>query len=1133
MSLKAQYSDIKTKHLALADLVKPFISSVKVLTLEAYELLHRNHCSVFATLTSLFDSALGELEKAQNIIEQKDKTIQQQDQTIQQQVEKFNQIRQLCSNNKGSPIVDQILQQLDESVVDIANGNKSSQQDQNLDASGNPQEAVSPISNRISLPHGTEQQHRNSSASKEHEPANNNLVDLINNEKDNFDSEAAASQFLKIVANDRINKEKAAKLAEKYKANKKDKKAKAKAKAKADADAEKTTTLAKAKTYNIKKFMRGYFKAGGFNNEVLQQATEQAYQAYKEERLKCKNCESEELELIATENKSNFISNILAFLDKFIATNDALSIYSCKNCNTLLSDFDLKSDYAFIPGAKHGISAMTEAFINLLKHDIAVNMQSNEMRSQFQFGHNVLSESMKQFSSVYFAPVVAILNQLASNREILHVDETHYRVLIEEGKFKECDASLADQAQGDYCLIEKGSKAYIVTMVTPDLDSIKLALYSYSRGRTNLALEQCLDKLFPNKLDEALSSGKYSEITVLVTDGYQFYELFSKTYNVKLQKCVIHLRREFIKAANCKEYYDFLMNMTGPERADYLNKCIKGNNAQLICNLVCSLTNSLFAYERVVSSLMQQANEANCEEEKKELIEQARNIRNVEMRSIFLSILDCVKPLEEHCIRYNKKTNTYSSKGNTQYAKAIVYLLNNKDALMPCFDDPRLPIHNNSVERIARPVARYRNTIDHQVSSQHTKAMLDALSVLATFEKNGKNPHTKMRELCMEIRRQYTEMNIQEQSKARIFDASEELEYNFGSLEDYQRYSCQLDYEPILRIIFDDESLDAINKLDLETLFKRAQEDLRVNSLRDLRDHEYRCLSKASERYNNDLSETISDVAEINQQVTKLEESVNSGKDLDSCAEQVDTLSQAVLDKRNKVRALSKKIKKSNTNMNKTLQGYIDNPEKPNLVTSGTFGLKNLTNEQYLNYKDPVLTVTNLIEKQCPKLDLSKFVSCEDKDLNIENLNIKDFNPELVNYLTQWEKELNALSKSADHPDVFSKEQCQLNLICTRNSILYSRMCYKRLISFALHIDNLSKGKADDITIWYKALYKASVEFKRLRDRAMNVHSSAYNYLLDASKRYVDNSVQSKSTLEDLLNRLDALKAQLTQPYAA
>ena len=78
------------------------------------------------------------------------------------------------------------------------------------------------------------------------------------------------------------------------------------------------------------------------------------------------------------------------------------------------------------------------------------------------------------------------------------------------------------------------------------------------------------DKLFPNKLDEALSSGKYSEITVLVTDGYQFYELFSKTYNVQLQKCVIHLRREFIKAANCKEYYDFLMNMTGPERADYL-----------------------------------------------------------------------------------------------------------------------------------------------------------------------------------------------------------------------------------------------------------------------------------------------------------------------------------------------------------------------------------------------------------------------------------------------------------------------------------------------------------------------------------------------------------------------------------
>ena len=205
MTLLSQYFAIKTSHQALDDLVKPILSSAKVLTLEVYELLHRDHCSVFTKLTSLFDSVFGELEKAQNIIEQKDKT-------IQELTEKLNQTRQVCSNNKGSPIVDQILQQLDESVVDIANGTESSQQDQNLDASGNPQEAVPPISNSISLPHGTEQQHCNSSASKEHEPANNNLVDLINNEKDNFDSEAEASQFLKIVANDCINKEKAAKL---------------------------------------------------------------------------------------------------------------------------------------------------------------------------------------------------------------------------------------------------------------------------------------------------------------------------------------------------------------------------------------------------------------------------------------------------------------------------------------------------------------------------------------------------------------------------------------------------------------------------------------------------------------------------------------------------------------------------------------------------------------------------------------------------------------------------------------------------------------------------------------------------------------------------------------------------------
>ena len=209
MTIWSQYFDIKTSHQALDDLVKSFISSVKVLTLEAYELLHRKHCSVFAKLTSLFDSVLCELEKAQNIIEQ-------QDQTIQELTEKLNQPRQLCFNKKGSPIVDQILQQLDESVVDIANGNESSQQDQVLDSSGNPQEAVPPISNSISLPHGTEQQHCNSSASKEHEPANNNLVDLINNEKDNFDSKAATSKVLTTIANDHQHKEKAAKLTKTY-----------------------------------------------------------------------------------------------------------------------------------------------------------------------------------------------------------------------------------------------------------------------------------------------------------------------------------------------------------------------------------------------------------------------------------------------------------------------------------------------------------------------------------------------------------------------------------------------------------------------------------------------------------------------------------------------------------------------------------------------------------------------------------------------------------------------------------------------------------------------------------------------------------------------------------------------------
>ena len=315
--------------------------------------------------------------------------------------------------------------------------------------------------------------------------------------------------------------------------------------------------------------------------------------------------------LVATEDKSNFITDLLSFLNRFVASNNSVSVYYCSECKSLVSDFDVNADYAFIPKSKHGISALTKAVIDYMKHNIAINMQSNEMRGQFYFGHNVLSESMMQFNSIYLTPVAALLYQIASQREVLHVDETHYTVLIDEGKFKECDASLADQAQGDYYLIEKGSKAYIVTMVTPDLDSIKLALYSYSKGRTNLALEQCLGKLFPNKFDEALISGKYSEIAVLVTDGYQFYELFSKTYNVKLQKCVIHLRREFIKAANCKEYYDFLINMTGSERADYLSKCIKANNAQFICNIVCSLTNSLFAYERVVSFLMQQANEAN------------------------------------------------------------------------------------------------------------------------------------------------------------------------------------------------------------------------------------------------------------------------------------------------------------------------------------------------------------------------------------------------------------------------------------------------------------------------------------------------------------------------------------------
>ena len=94
-------------------------------------------------------------------------------------------------------------------------------------------------------------------------------------------------------------------------------------------------------------------------------------------------------------------------------------------------------------------------------------------------------------------------------------------------------------------------------------------------------------------------------------------------------------------------------------------------------------------------------------------------------------------------------------------------------------------------------------------------------------------------------------------------------------------------------------------------------------------------------------------------------------------------------------------------------------------------------------------------------------------------------------------------------------------------------MCYKRLISFALDITKLSNRESDDINIWYKALYKAAVEFKRLRDRAKNVHSNAYQYLFIASEQYVDDSAESKSTLKDLLNRLDALKAKLTQRSAA
>ena len=399
-------------------------------------------------------------------------------------------------------------------------------------------------------------------------------------------------------------------------------------------------------------------------------------------------------------------------------------VYICQKCGHVHVAISDNQDVPVVPNRQISCETCIDlAYANV--NGIPLNKMVSALCRIKGFGNDTFYYNMHDFAQIYIEPLFKQIEAAAKKAKVIQVDETPFACLGAQGKRKERDNSNA--VDGATTEKQINSKNYILALTAPRFASEQFCLYYYMKNRSKDSLKE-------------LISDDYCFNTIC-TDGYSGYDALLKDShpNTKHQSCLIHFRREVIKAINPKGFAQEILKLDTPSAIAKLAKDFKEDNPIVLMFNVLDALSKIYSYESSMSGTTEADFKDRVECRTQGPVRKLMDNIDVIMKSLSVG-------------RVELKGSSYIKAKADPFAKACVYYMNNRDKLRTFLDDGSVQADTNLVEGCIRPLTILRKTIYHKVSQEYSKDMAMTFSVFQTAARVGIDDiHSFLKDYCHDL----------------------------------------------------------------------------------------------------------------------------------------------------------------------------------------------------------------------------------------------------------------------------------------------------------------------------------------------------------------------------------------------
>ena len=380
-----------------------------------------------------------------------------------------------------------------------------------------------------------------------------------------------------------------------------------------------------------------------------------------------------------------------------------IPLSQCPKCHRVHAQLAEDAPVPVLPNQSLSQNSIVE-MLNLMVNGMPLNRGESIFLKPMKLGSDTLSRIRLDWDRYYLKPLITAMLKEQKNAPVLIADETTFDCLQSQGK-------------GISKEVEKASsQSYVLALSSPADAERPFVAYRYLRSRSAEAI------------GEVLNETEFKP-QVLVTDGYAGYPSLIKNQmiNVGHQACLIHFRREIGKAIDVEQLSHELKGLTDKELEAFFDNKLKRNDPLIKLLLVHQALGSIYRYE---ADNTPQENETQEQYHTRILNNRLNNVKPLmdHINTIMMHLAEEVTEL---------RGGKYIAKKKNSYSAAVVYYMNQKEALRYFLTDPRVPCDTNIVERTIRPLTILRKNSNFAQSIEGVQSLCASLRCLKQRKSMG------------------------------------------------------------------------------------------------------------------------------------------------------------------------------------------------------------------------------------------------------------------------------------------------------------------------------------------------------------------------------------------------------------